>query len=251
MASESNLYHELLAALADREEIYSGKLVATNAKCGASSKGDLLVIGRALNQWDDDGFPISELRGKRDITKEVASILRVDPSKDSCPLAWVVDHWGHDDYEYNTARSAFWRVARKTSRALDLEWADAKNWSSHLVWSNLYKASPADGPNPGNKLCSAQLDACQKILNFELETFRPARVLMLTGYDWAYDFVTEGGFSKAHGRNGKVEWSGIWKSGKSTRHASVVVCPHPQGKPEEPIVRDAVKSFKLLEDENS
>jgi len=74
---------------------------------------------------------------------------------------------------------------------------------------------------------------------------------MLTGYDWAYDFVTEGGFSKAHGRNGKVEWSGIWKSGKSTRHASVVVCPHPQGKPEEPIVRDAVKSFKLLEDENS
>lgn len=246
MDSECSLYHELLTALVGREELYRRELVATNAKRGASSEGELLVIRRALNGWDGE-FLISKLRDAPGRSKVVEDILRTWPFESRCPLEWVAKYWGRTDGEYNSRRSAFWRVALETSRGLDFKWADAEDWPSHLMWSNLYKVSPADGPNPGNRLCSAQLPACRKILDFELGTLKPDRVLMLTGYDWAYDFLADSSFVKSHARNGKVEWSGLWTSRKSARQIPVVVCPHPQGKSEGPIVSDAVKAFRRLE----
>lgn len=245
MISENDLYDDLLASIADFDGSHCDNLVATNAKRGVSSIGDLMVVGRALNGWDKP-FQSKHLRTERCRAKEVKKILRHRGFERRCPLEWIANEWGNTG-DYNPARSAFWRVAWATSSSLNFDWVDAEDWSSHLMWSNLYKVSP-DLLNPGSRLCRAQLSACQKILDFELEQFRPSRVLLLTGLDWAWDFLTDPRFIKSRGRSGRVEWSGTWSKDRRSRRIAVVVCPHPQGKPEDPIVRDAVRSFRRLEE---
>ena len=65
----------------------------------------------------------------------------------------------------------------------------SNDWSSHLVWSNLYKLSPRDGGNPSGRLQNIQLDGCRALFNLEVETYRPGRLLLLTGWDWAEPFL--------------------------------------------------------------
>lgn len=64
-------------------------------------------------------------------------------------MLWVKDGWGATD-RYNTKRSAFWRAVRGVVEGLGISDVEHDTWSSHLVWSNLYKLSPADGGNPSD-----------------------------------------------------------------------------------------------------
>lgn len=92
---------------------------------------------------------------------------------------------------YNTKRSAFWRCIRGVVQGLGVADVEDAGWSSHLVWSNLYKVSPAGGGNPKGVLRKVQFRGCAELLNSELRTYRPSRVLFATGFDWAEPFLKE------------------------------------------------------------
>jgi len=64
------------------------------------------------------------------------------------------------------------------------------SWPSHLAWSNLYKVSPAHGWNPWLNLKDIQQPECIELFKLEICTYRPTRLLFVTGFDeWARPFL--------------------------------------------------------------
>ena len=116
-------------------------------------------------------------------------------------------------------------------------------WSSYLVWSNLYKLSPHDGGNPCAFLCNIQQPACIEMLTLELNMWKPQRLLFLTGADWFNPFRTALGSAKP----GEVKFNYICECGNATlpsgQRYRYVVAPHPQGKRAQPILADIVSAF--------
>jgi hypothetical protein len=113
---------------------------------GAKYDGALLVIGRSVNGWVDDW---TARRLADPVTRRAAvEWLRTDAEPaDRCRMLWVTDLWGAKS-GYSTARSAFWRVLRRIVLSDPAVVPDEDQWSSHLVWTNLYKVSPGAGWNP-------------------------------------------------------------------------------------------------------
>ena len=146
-------------------------------------------------------------------------------------MGWVKDY-----------SSAFWRVIREVMKGLEIA-SENDPWFSYLVWSNLYKVSPAEGGNPGNKLCCIQLKGCKSLFDTELDIYRPSRLLLLAGWDWARDFVTND--CRTHNNAGFVEATG------RRRKTRIVVARHPQGKPEAEWVKDVLAAFAWLALEES
>ena len=152
-------------------------------------------------------------------------------------MGWVTDRWGATD-GYNTARSAFWRVLRRFVLANPANQADPEHWSSRLVWTNLYKVSPAAGWNPGGDLQQAQRPSAIELLALEIDAFRPRRILALTG-SWIDPFVADLGLS-LETRSGLVEGVG------SARGAAWVIAKHPMGKPGDLFVSEVTQAFADL-----
>ena len=162
-------------------------------------------------------------------------------------MRWVIDLWEARD-SYNTRRSAFWRVIRNTLRDLDI--CDVENeyvpWSSHLVWSNLYKVSPAEGGNPNNALINIQFPLCKKMLRLEVNEFKPKRLLFLTGNDWADDFLTDKWF-KRNSQIGNGAYNYVEDFGLLRKSIKFVVACHPQGRPEEDWTNEVAGAFEEIQ----
>ncbi|MBF0555593.1 MAG: hypothetical protein HQK96_13725 [Nitrospirae bacterium] len=151
-------------------------------------QGSLMVVGRAVNGFYEGILPAS-LMVPEEVCKYTDMIFNdVKSENEECPMSWVTKLWGGDD-AYNTIKSAFWRVIRAVVCSLGIANVDLPQWPSHLVWSNLYKVSPADGGNPGGTLCNIQLPGCIDLLRLELDTYKPKRLLFLTGMNWAKPFL--------------------------------------------------------------
>jgi hypothetical protein len=107
-------------------------------------------------------------------------------------MSWITASWGAPEC-YNIQKSAFWRVIRAVVERLNIANLDDEEtpWSSHLVWSNLYKIAPAKDGNPGSNLQRDQFNGCLKLLQCELQHYLPRRLLFLTGHDWAYPFLSQ------------------------------------------------------------
>lgn len=152
-------------------------------------------------------------------------------------MIWVQRDWNNTE-GYSTNRSAFWRVIRKIS-----EHFYGDDWYRKIIWSNLYKVAP-NGGNPGNLLCSAQLEICCKIMKKELKLFNSKHVVLLTGFNWAKEFLSELNNKTIPNAIEKVAWdnytSEVYKIGTQYFYLT----QHPQGKPEEAHV-DAI--IKLIE----
>jgi len=161
-------------------------------------------------------------------------------------MSWVTKRWGpQKDKAYNTRRSAFWRVIRAVVYRLKIADADDNEtpWSSHLVWSNLYKIAPCDGGNPNSTLRKAQLDGCVKLLQWELKHYQPRRVLFLTGW-WAdqFPFLNEAWKDQPKPKvQSSVEDVGQLDCG--SHKAICVVAGHPQGKNETNWVNEGVNAL--------
>jgi hypothetical protein len=203
---------------------------------GAAYDGELLVIGRSVNGWIED-WTAQQLR-EPSIRQSAVERMRSDAEPvDACRMGWVTDLWGARD-GYNTKSSAFWRVLRRilandTSPGLD----DAR-WSSRLVWTNLYKVSPAAGWNPGGNLQRAQRRSAIQLLNLEIEELAPRRVLALTG-GWIGPFSDGLGLNLA-ARSGLVEAVGM------KGDCAWVVAKHPMTKPEDRFVGEVLTAFDGL-----
>ncbi|MGD0109852.1 MAG: hypothetical protein ABSC06_38400 [Rhodopila sp.] len=144
---------------------------------------------------------------------------------------------------YNTRRSAFWRVIRAVVSRLHIANVDENTWPSYLIWSNLYKVSPAKGGNPNSELRCAQFNECVQLLQWELENYRPSRILFLTGRAWADPFLTQVWNDRVE-RNGHSFVECIGHVACGPHHAATcVVASHPQGKNETNWVNDVVAAF--------
>lgn len=187
--------------------------------------GGMMLIGRAVNGWRHD-FTLDSVADEEGRTRFLDGVRRKE-AKDDCPMEWITNHWPWPKGEYSTSRSAYWRVARKVATHLGIRGSD---WPSHILWSNLYKVSPARTGNPDLALREAQQEACRRLLRWEIEHFQPKVVVALTGWWWFRDFA------EALGADVEVTWNEPVEAVGRVGESVLVVAPHPQGKREADIV---------------
>ena len=220
---------ELTVFLADRGNLYNR---------------ELMIVGRALNGgwWDVKHSLLADPEVCKEEAQKIAKESATRYKGLECPMQWVVRERPKDN-------SAFWRVIRQVVERLDIVGGEDfdNTWPSHLVWSNLWKVSPAIGGNPrSNKLFDAQFPGCKKLLNHEIRTYEPMRLLFITGGDWAWPFLKDYDIQWFDGE-GFVQASGsldLWFDDKGFVEPSsslglapdlrtrVVVAARPEKKPE-------------------
>lgn len=221
------------------------KLVGFMAQQGKLYDGGLMVVGRALNDWDV--IPDEDMASPEKARSRATAIAAVaQGQKGECPLEWVL----HRTKAYNPKSSALWRVIRRV--ALDVcDGASENDWPSHLIWSNLYKVArqttkPGEDGNPTKPQRDAQLDGCNELLRLEMKAFSPSHLLFLTGWEWAQPFLGDHCMKPAKGST-YAERTGRLPTGTGKSCAAVVAC-HPRGRKEDPWVCAILANFKSLLD---
>lgn len=137
---------------------------------------------------------------------------------------------------YNHMKTSFWQLGKKTLLALD-ESIDEEAWAENIVWSNLYKVAHFKGGNPDSRSKELQLSACIKILEFEIDVFKPTHILFVTNWDW-FEVYNEGLLKIEKFNSDKIVAKGVY-----SKNSKVVVCIRPELKKRQPIVEDIVKEF--------
>ena len=170
---EQNLLATILS-LVGREaaNLPNEKITGFLSMKGHAYNHELMVIGRAVNGWLDGVYPnnfSNQAVIKKHAQDAFDSATNPSPWGDGinpCPMLWVTDLFGSDraGSNFNTKKSAFWRVIKQVTKKLNIQGVYDNNWPSHLVWSNLYKVSPAEAGNPSNGLCKLQLKYCLELL---------------------------------------------------------------------------------------
>ena len=209
------------------------------AMAGHAYDRSLMVVGRAVNGWTE-AISLNLLGTPAEAERYAMVVQESVNGNGDCPMRWVTARWGARK-GYNTRRSAFWRCIRDVVQRLCIADVGRTDWPSHLVWSNLYKVSPASGGNPNNALCNIQLPGCVELFNLELRTYRPRRILFLTGADWAAPFLPAGILQESAGLR-HVKQFGLISAGEG-HDVRYVVAVHPQGKPESEWVHEVVTAF--------
>ncbi|MBE0417911.1 MAG: hypothetical protein IBX63_09120 [Coriobacteriia bacterium] len=236
---------EVLAPIgASAGQLADKKLAGFLAMEGHLYRNELMVVGRAVNGWGSDIVP-SKLARPVEAAAVADEVMSSVNGAGPCPMTWVTDHWGNPRPKYNTATSAFWRVIREVTDRLDIADTEKPSWPSHLVWSNLYKVSPNPLGNPSAALCRIQLPGCLELMELETSIYRPRRLFMLTGKDWAGPFLERLGFVPfASSEFRWVEAAGETADHAPNEPARVVVAAHPQGKPQEEWVGEVMAAFQ-------
>lgn len=239
-----SIYCNLFKNVGEQNKVLEGQhYTAFGALAGKKYSGELMVIGRAVNGWLKNWAPC-EMNSEQERKKRVRELFGNNENSEQCPMSWVTEKWGNNN-EYNTKKSAFWQVIQCVIRDLGISHDDL--WSSHLLWSNLYKISPSKGGNPSSKLIKLQRDYCLDILECEVKEFKPRRILFLTGLDWADSFLKKLNVTSITKLSSNfVDFTGFSHFNDNTI-TKVVVAQHPQGKSREKIVTEIYGGFELLD----
>ncbi len=260
---EQNLLATILSSVGrESAQLPNEKITGFLSMTGHAYNHELMVIGRAVNGWLNGVYPnklsnqiVTHAQDAFDrATKPSphANAIRrpILPITNPCPMLWVTDLWGahRAGKDYNTAKSAFWRVIKNVVHQLNIKNINDDNWPSHLVWSNLYKISPAEGGNPSDKLCDLQLDGCLEFLKMEIKNYQPKRILFLIGikqWEPARKFITA-----LHRKIGATNpaFTQVQAYGNATNDCGhqyrFVVASHPMRKPEDPWVNEVLQAFQ-------
>jgi len=168
---------------------------------------DWLYVGQAVNGWGDKNDQGPRFgRGR-------------PPRFDR--IRGYSDNGGDITYVERYTKTAFWQVIRWLVAGENWK----KGWSNRVAWSNLYKVAPWDGGNPDNVLCAAQFAFARDLLHREVQTLRPACVVVLGGIDWYEGFFEL--TAKEHqylSNGGERPAVGVTRIGRTP----VVLAPHPQ-----------------------
>ncbi len=185
----------------------------------ASENEGILFYGRANNGWITSSNDVNELftEGSEDCIFALGN-----------QMSWMEDDYIENDNGggYRPSRSAFIRTMRNVAS----EYYD--EWSSHVAWSNLYKIAPWKGGNPSDSLCYTELDDCVKIMQAEISFLSPCSVVMLTGWNWAKDFLIPMNGGQEPEYIDKEAWGDYWAWAYRIGGRLIIVSEHPQGKPE-------------------
>lgn len=178
----------------------------------------IIFYGRANNGWITSSNSVNELFAE----ESEDCIFALDNQMD-----WMEEYFiENDDGGYRPSSSALIR----TMRNIASEYYD--EWSSHVAWSNLYKIAPWKGGNPGNSLCYTELDDCVKIMQAEMSFLSPRIVVMLTGWNWAKDFLVTMNGGQEPEYIDKEAWGDYWAWAYHIGGRLIIVSEHPQGKTE-------------------
>lgn len=213
------LANAIQAIGSEADRLRNPELTAFLGFPGAKYSGELLVVGRAPNQWLDS-WQASEGTNPARAT-EIAQNTVVDGS--GCPMQLM-----YASGRYNPNRSAFWRSARHVLQHLSFS-TEHDDWVSMLAWTNLYKIAPAIGVNPSIRLRSVQQEFCNNILRTELNEFVPRRILFMTGLDWVQPFQAALGLQLEETATDHVKATGRVEGAQQP--VSVIVTTHPDRKP--------------------
>ncbi len=216
-----NLYIELFDKLKDRTQ----SLACCSLMVGKEYKNTdfkLLVVGRAINGWDN------EWKKETSVDEYAEKVLEM--GKNEFQWTKVIDF----NSGYNVNNSSFWRVSRKILEKISE--CNDNAWISKIAWSNLYKVSKSSGGNPSDKLCSLQLETCKKILLKEIREIKPDLILFITDMNWFKDFNIEE-FEIEENSGETVIAYGKYESSK------IIVTKRPEGKKEEKFVDDVISVF--------
>jgi hypothetical protein len=209
---------------------------------GSAATGELMVVGRAVRGWQKDSWSAKEMLDPGRREEIIREVFDRSSGKDGCSMRWVNEAWGrHVKNEYNSLRSAFWRVICKVSKQIV---GIGDDWPSKLIWSDLYKVAPHEGGNPWKSLCDAQLEDCKRHLAEEMDFWKPKRVLFLTGPNWLCPFLKDLG-ATGEPQDGLVQWCGHRDRSDGSK-TKIVVCVHPQGRNQDAVVKDIIQSFRIV-----
>lgn len=222
-------YQKMILRLhSSKNEYVEEDLVIFSPARGRAYNTELMVYGRAVNDWKNYFHKHNEA-SIVDLVNDMKSCLENDN------LDWVLNSWGINDGEYNTKRSAFWRAVWKLSEQFS---GDDKNPIDTIVWSNLYKVAPSGGGNPSTQLKNVQFDSCLELVRLELEIFKPQYVVFFTDYyGWVEPFVKGLPIQKIDRNDeGFIKFIGTYNG------SNIVVAQHPQGKPEDEHIEAIMKA---------
>jgi hypothetical protein len=228
---------DLLTSVTGLEAIGSFSAMMPQVGLDFDKGRELMIVGRSTNGWGEpaDGantqFTLAEIIEPSVRRGFSERSLR---SSDEDPMDWVPGY---------LPKSPFWRVAKAVAGGLGIGGAD---WYRRIAYTNLYKVGRAYKGNPPDSVATAQMSVCTRLLRHEITVLSPRRVLFLVGCDpdcdWFQWFQEALSFDKAGEERGATytaKWGSIGQS-------SVVVLPHPQGKPESLLAGKAVDLFRAF-----
>jgi hypothetical protein len=227
-------YDALLVALGQARRVGPERLAAFWPMVGTAYRGDLLLVGRAVNGWID-AVDVHELGDPEARGALLAAARKTSEGHDDDPMGWVVGAWGRRG-GYSTSRSQFWRTARRVLAGVDRASAEDPWWPSRLAWTNLCKLAPYAGGNPGGALLRVQRALAPTLLRREIEELAPKLVLVLAGRWWFEPFAEALGLD-VHWQDGLV--GGVADDGQQRW----VIAPHPQGRPEGAMSEKVLEAF--------
>lgn len=215
-------YRTMLKGFGQASHIRTKEFVAIWPMCGRdyqSGRG-LLLVGRAPADWEESCAFVRQ-RAAQDAEAQRILTATQNPG---FGLEFVTDAAGpsrvtHRKDSYNSNRSAFWSTAHRITDELGLI-ANREAWTQSIAWTNLYKLAPhrkppKTGGNPSWQQRVAQRDGCCRLLQSEIEAWRPAVVLLMTDSDWWDGFneplgsptsPVDGRFVKAAGKQNGRQW---------------------------------------------
>jgi len=211
-----NLIIQLLGDFKDKHHKDKGKkfsllypLIGENY-----AKTKFLVYGRATNGWDFGdmgGWEISE------IDKNISQIIA--DGKEMSKYNWEAGEVSKN--------SAFWALVKNILKIF-YKIKDDKDLLKYFTWSNLMKIAPAEKGNPTVVQWRNQLPKCKEIFKMEIDILKPKNVLLITGLDWAYDFIKFLKLDPEKMKDGKLINGTYDYNG-----TKIVVCERPEGKNQE------------------
>jgi hypothetical protein len=247
------LYHQLYV---DAMKIkLSNFFPVCGAEYGRAGTIRLMVIGRAVNGWDE--FHAGE---------EAAFMAAASRSLDGKGFSWLghknkggvyddelasepyLNGRGEEVY-YDLRTSPYWRTAKEITRRLN-GWDESgipTRWYEYIVWSNLYAIAPKDGGNPDDAMQKVQRNTCRELLVEQIREYAPTHILFITGQDWFNTFWNDRTLCQMTEqtdleRYGKYPVSrGIYGGSK------VVVTMRPEFRTPADIIGGAVAAFEDLE----
>ena len=217
-----NLYVELLNNLKNVSE----SLACCSLMVGEEYKNSdfkLLVVGRAINGWDNEW--------ESEISVDEYAEKVIEMGKNAFQWTKIIT----PKRGYDTNESSFWRVTREILKKISRHNDDI--WISKIAWSNLYKVAKSSGGNPSDKLCSIQLEVCKKILFKEIKEIKPDLILFITDMNWFEDFNLEE-FEIEENNGETVVAYGKYENSK------IIVTKRPERKAEDKFVNEVISIFK-------
>lgn len=222
---------------------------------GRSGAVRLMVIGRAVNGWDE--FKAGD---------EAAFVASAARNVDGKGFLWLgrenrggvyddelaseayLNARGEETY-YDLRTSPFWRTVKEVSKRLN-SWDEngmPNRWYEHIVWSNLYAIAPKDGGNPDDAMQRAQRDTCRELLLEQIKEYAPTHILFITGQDWFNAFWAKRPICEMEELTDRQKYGKYPISSGICGSSKIVVTMRPEFRTPADIISGAVAAFESLE----